>query len=87
MTAVRLDTLQCVQQKMPNILKKDWFNQSFFIYAWRDCLDLFALNVPTCFAFVISSLGKSTPHLAHSFRTQKAFKSFHEHKFKGTSKN
>ena len=65
MTAVRLDTLQCVQQKMLNILKKDWLNQSFFIYAWRDCLDLFALNVPTCFAFVISSLGKSTPHSAH----------------------
>ena len=29
------------------------------------CLDLFALNVPTCFAFRFTIFGKSTPHFAH----------------------
>ena len=29
------------------------------------CLDLFALNVPTCFAFRFTIFGKITPHFAH----------------------
>ena len=45
--------------------KKDSLSRAF---KWRrhwDCLDLFALNVSSCFACVISLLGKSTPHSAH----------------------
>ena len=36
-----------------------------FIRKRRDCLDLFALNVSTCFATEFSTLCKSTPHSAH----------------------
>ena len=39
--------------------------ESFFNSGRRDCLDLFALNVPTCFATEFSTLCKSTPHSAH----------------------
>ena len=38
----------------------------FFIWAGVDCLESLALNVSTCFAFVILSLGKSTSHSARS---------------------
>ena len=34
-------------------------------WAWRDCLDLIALNVSMCFATEFSTLCKSTPHSAH----------------------
>ena len=34
-------------------------------WARRDCLDLFALNVSTCFATEFLTLCKSTPHSAH----------------------
>ena len=37
------------------------------------CLDLFALNVPTCFAFRFTIFGKSTPHFAHRSLPQGAW--------------
>ena len=44
----------------------DRIDLSPVIYAWRDCLDLFALNVSTCFASKnLRSFRKSTPHSAH----------------------
>jgi len=36
------------------------------VWAGVDCLESLALNVSTCFAFVIISLGKSTSHSARS---------------------
>ena len=44
---------------------EDGKNPSSIIYARRDCLDLFALNVPTCFDYGNTFLVKSTPHSAH----------------------
>ena len=46
-------------------IKKRLCRSSFKWSGRRGCLDLFALNVPTCFDCVILSLVKSTPHSAH----------------------
>ena len=45
--------------------KKKSYSGLLFISGRRGCLDLFALNVPTCFDCVILSLVKSTSHSAH----------------------
>ena len=47
-------------------IRGDRINLSPLIYARRDCLDLFALNVSACFASKnLRSFRKSTPHSAH----------------------
>ena len=49
-----------------DIKKRTFLLGPFKIWAGVDCLESLALNVSTCFAFVILSLGKSTSHSARS---------------------